>query len=739
MTRAVQADRVRRSVLFGLFFLSGAAALVYQTAWHRLLGLFAGADTIAAALVVGAFLLGLGIGSLVAGLLADRLSRRTALLAFALCEVGIAAFAVASPWLYYDVIYRELLPLSSSRGVIFAVVFAGLLWPTFLMGCSLPFLSKAVVSEIAGSAKLIGWLYGLNTLGAGVGAFVGGWYLIGTFGFDKAVYVGAALNLIVAVGGLLLARGLGMAETKAPLPAQRLEESDGGVVWRWSLLVFISGFLIVALQIVWYRLIGVLLQSNGYSFSLVLSVFLLGDAAGLLVGARTIDRIADPRRFFFLMQGIATALALAGAWFVYWAMGAGGLPADFVDRDIMSGGRRDTAMIVLLLLIVVLPASFIMGFSFPVVQKAVQRDIDRLGQRVGLVQLANIFGNSAGSLVAGLLLLDLVGTAGTLKLLVAIGLGFAALQIVTARRTRWAYPPAILLALGLVLFPPDQDFWRRLHGLTTEKAIVVEDKTGLSLLKLTNAQDGDLYIQGHTQSSLPFDTVHVFLGAIGPLTHPAPRRVLVIGSGTGGTPYAAGLHPGTDRVRVIEIVAPVIDTLRRYLGDKGKSGVDGLLGNPKFEVVIADGRHSLALDPTKYDVIEADAILPKTGLSGLLNSQEFFRQVQSKLAPGGIYVQWAPTERTVETFRSVFPYVTMVHPALLGSDQPIPYDREKILALLARPEIDIHLTSARIDRGELLKWFEDKKIEVLNDGKTVPARAPNTDFFPRDEYYLNRP
>jgi spermidine synthase len=738
MTGALGSDRVRRSVLFGLFFLSGAAALVYQTAWHRLLGLFAGADTIAAALVVGAFLLGLGIGSLVAGLLADRLSRRAALLAFALCEVGIAAFAVASPWLYYDVIYRELLPLSSSRGVIFAVVFAGLLWPTFLMGCSLPFLSKAVVSEIAGSAKLIGWLYGLNTLGAGVGAFVGGWYLIGTFGFDKAVYVGAAMNLVVAVGGLLLARGLGRADTAVPA-ARRLKDSDGGVVWRWSLLVFISGFLIVALQIVWYRLIGVLLQSNGYSFSLVLSVFLLGDAAGLLVGARTIHRIADPRRFFFLMQGVATALALAGAWFVYWAIGAGVLPPSFVDRDIMSGRPADTGLIVLLLLIVVLPASFIMGFSFPVVQKAVQRDIDRLGQRVGLVQLANIVGNSAGSLVAGLLLLDLAGTAGTLKLLVAIGLGFAVLQIATVRGARWAYPPAILLALGLALFPPDQDFWRRLHGLTTEPAIVAEDKTGLSLLKMAGEQDGKLYIQGHSQSRLPFDTVHIFLGAIGPLTHADPKRVMVIGSGTGGTPYAAGLHPGTERVRVIEIVAPVIDTLRRYLDRKGRSGVDSLLTNPKFEIVVADGRHVLALDPTRYDVIEADAILPKTALSGLLNSQEFFRQVKAKLAPGGLYVQWAPTGRTIETFRSVFPHVTMVHPALLGSDRPIPISREKILEMLARPEIDIHLTSARIDRGELLKWFEDKKIEVLNDGRMVPASSPNTDFFPRDEYYLNRP
>lgn len=739
MAQGLQSDRIRRSALFGLFFLSGAAALIYQTAWHRLLGLFAGADSIAAALVVGAFLLGLGIGSLAAGFYADRLTRRMSLVAFALCEVGIAVFAVLSPWLYYDVIYREFLPLASSRAAIFGVVFAGLLWPTFLMGCSLPFLSKAIVSQIAGSAQLIGWLYGLNTLGAGVGAFVGGWFLIGTFGFDKAIYVGAAINLLVAIGGLVLARGLDMTESSPQPKAAAISASDDGVVLRWSLLVFISGFLIVALQIVWYRLVGVLLQSNGYSFSLVLTVFLLGDAAGLLVGARAIDRIADPRRFFFLMQGVATTLALCGAWYVYFAIGAGLLPSTFVNRDLMSGRPADIAVIVFLVSIVVLPGSFIMGFSFPVVQKAVQRDIDRLGSRVGIVQLANIVGNSAGSLVAGLLLLDLVGTAGTLKLLVGIGLAFAALQLAGPGATRWAYMPAAVLVAGLLMFPSGGDFWRRLHGLTDEKAIIAEDKTGLSLLKMAEQNDGRLYIQGHSQSRLPFDTVHIFLGAIGPLTHESPRRVLVIGSGTGGTPYAAGLNPATETIRVIEIVAPVVTTLKDYAKAGGGSGVDQLLSNRRFEMVVADGRHALALDPTLYDVIEADAILPKTALSGLLNSQEFFRQVRSKLAPGGIYVQWAPTERSIETFRSIFPYVTMVHPAMMGSDRPIPYRREDILALLNRPEIDGHLAAARVDRADLRKWFEDKKVEVLNDGRVADAASPNTDFFPRDEYYLNRP
>jgi spermidine synthase len=743
---AVPAARSAFGALCGLFFLSGFAALVYQTAWHRMLGLFGGADSISAAIVVGAFLAGLGIGSLAGGLVVDRMSRRTALLGFAACELGIALFAAMSPFLFYDVIFGQLLPLADSRLAVFIVVFMGLLWPTFLMGCSLPFLSKAVVQDIAASARQIGWLYGLNTLGAGVGAFIAGWVIIGHAGYDGAVYIAAIMNVVVAAGGLLLALRRRVFQADAPRaaasPVRPGNAGDGSLVLRWCLLVFVSGFLIVALQIVWYRLVGVVLQSNAYAFSLVLGVFLVGDALGLVHGARTIGRIADPRGFFFRMQAVAALLAIGGVLLAWVLVTYGVLPDDFVDRDIVTARPADIALIAFLTALIVLPASFVMGFSFPVVQKAVQQDMAVLGRRVGLVQLANILGNSAGSLVAGLALLHWLGTAGTLRVLALIGLAFALVALLGApSRSSRLHTVALACALSaaIIVLPAGAALWHGLHGVeAAERSVVSEDRTGIVLLRLGEANRGRMYIQGHSQSCLPFCTVHAFLGAIGPMTHPDPKRVLVIGSGSGGTPYSAGIDPRTQEVRTIEIVGPVIRSLEGFVAGGGRFGIDRFLTDPRYRTEIADGRHALAIETRQYDVIEADAILPKSSLSGLLYSQEFFRQVRARLAPGGIFVQWAPTERSLQTFRSVFPHVVMVHPALLGSDRPIPYDAERILARLDDPQIMAHLEAAAVDFDELRQWFRDKHPEVINDGTVGTVADPNTDLFPRDEYYLNR-
>lgn len=755
------------ALLLALFFLSGFSALVYQTAWHRILGLFGGADSVSAAIVVGAFLLGLGVGSLVAGLYADRLSRRRALALFAACELGIAAFAALSPWLFHDIVYGRLAALAASRVTVFLIVFAALLWPTFLMGCSLPLLGKAIVQDIARSARQIGWLYGINTLGAGVGALAAGWLIIGHVGYAGAVYVAAVLNVVVAIGGAVLAFGGGdratqsmpppplwgrlgeggathempLLETPLPSPPPQGGRGHEGRVWRWCGLVFVSGFLIVGLQIVWYRLMGVLMQSNAYGFSLVLGAFLIGDAVGLLIGARTVDRIRDPLGFFRLMQVATLALAALGIAILLLGVGSGLLRGDFVERDIVSSQANDIALLLLLTALIVLPGSVVMGFSFPVVQRAVQTDLGRLGRRVGLVQLANIVGNSAGSLVTGLLLLHWLGTTGTLLTLGAIAALFGAAELWRGRRPAPARRIAVALltvmSIGLPLLLVDNTaFWRRLHATTAgERVWVAEDRTGLAVLRLNANDEGRLYIQGHSQSCLPFCTVHAFLGAIGPLTHPAPKDVLVIGIGSGGTPWAAGLHAATQSVRAIEIVAPVLDALRQQRADGGGSA---LFDERHITTTVADGRHTLLVDPTRYDVIEADAILPKSSLSGLLYSREFFEQVRAHLKPGGLYVQWAPTERSIATFRAVFPHVVLVQPALIGSDRPIPYDAATIRARLREARVQEKLRRARIDAAELDAWFRDKKPEVLNNGAVVAAADINTDLFPRDEYYLNR-
>ena len=138
----------------------------------------------------------------------------------------------------------------------------------------------------------------------------------------------------------------------------------------------------------------------------------------------------------------------------------------------------------------------------------------------------------------------------------------------------------------------------------------------------------------------------------------------------------------------------------------------------------------MALDATRYDVIEADAILPKAALSGLLYSQEFFQQVRSKLAPGGISVQWAPTKRSIDTFRSVFPFVTIVHPpgsnspVMLGSDKLIPYSRDKILKLLARPEVDVQMTSTRSRPRYFDQMVRGREAPAFKSGQGCAGKFP---------------
>lgn len=745
IVRAHTDERLVVWVMGGAFFASGFAALLYQVIWQRMLGLFAGSDAVTAALVVGAFLLGLGLGSLVAGLVADRMAPRRAALAFALIEAGIAGFALLSRPFLYDLVVERLGPLLTARWEVFGICFAGLLVPTFLMGLSLPVLAKAVVARIETAASRIGLLYGINTLGAAAGTLIGGFLIVGAIGFEASLQLGAVLNLLAGAAALAVRARLPDAPPRAAAVPADVPAAQPGALGlpAWTLLVFLSGFLIVALEILWVRVLGIAGQGSAYAFPLILGVFLVADGAGLLYGAHWLRRVEDERRAFILLQAWAALFAAAtllGLWLLYdWGPFAAVMG---IDRFRVSA--EALGWLALLAVVLIGPPAFLLGMSFPVVQRAVQRDMESVGFRVGIVQLGNIVGNATGSLVCGLVLLHVLGTAGTAVTLV--GLAGTMLLWWVLRTTRDGRHDAAAIglagatAMAVVAFPSNAAWWARIHAVADDhQGLVAEDRSGVAVLRLEDGA-GPMFITGHTQSRVPFWPHHVLLGALGPAIHPAPREVMVIGVGSGGTPYAAGWNPETQNVRAIELIQPVYEVIRAYAALYPDSAPAVLARDPRFELAVGDGRREIFVSGRQWDVIEADAILPQTSHSGMLYSVEFLRLVRDSLKPGGMFVQWAPTKRVVASFVSVFPHAVLLRPlsVLVGSTSPIPWDREALRARLDSPAFRDWAARAKVDATEFAQMVADPPVIWGPDTPRTGGEV-NTDLFPRDEYYLNNP
>lgn len=737
-------------VLMGAFFVSGFSALLYQVVWQRMLGLFSGSDVRSVTIVTGAYLAGLGVGSLLGTTFADRMTSRRAVQIYGLCNLGIAAFAFLSRFLYYDLLFLELNTLARSPVILLVIVFISLLLPTALMGISLPLLSKALVRKIENAPSLITWLYGVNTFGAGVGTVVSGWYLIGSFGYEGTVYIGAVLSALVGFTTLTIARQFPTDDSTATATITFSLKNIPRVVWGWCFLVFVSGFIVISLELVWFRVMDVTLRSNAYTFAHLLFFFLVGDALGSLVGARFVHRIHNPRNAFLWIQGLVALYAILSVWVL--SILANSYPLE----DYLANASAKIELVVednlitwfaylfVPALIMLLPA-FMIGFYFPVVQKAVQTDTQVVGQRVGLVDVANIMGNSLGGIVTGTVFLHFLGTADSLRLLTFLGLIFVIVLMLENFRTYSLIPRLTSGFLGAVLlvsifiFPSANSLWSELHGSKADEAFMVaEDSTGVAAVRLHDDFMG-IHANGTFQGGIPFVKEHSFLGSLPVLVHPNPKNIMVIGIGSAGTPYSVGLNPATENIFAVEIIGSEIDVLEAYNQAHPSEVVSTMLNDPRYNVIIGDGRRELAMSETKFDIIEADAILPYASHSGLLYSKEFFELARSKLADGGIMSQWRATDRVERTFASVFPYVVSIgNVVLLGSNDPISYNPDELLEKIKSPALKAYLGAGGVD-PEYFYWFITAETKYWTPDTPRDESDINTDLFPKDEYYLNNP
>ena len=733
-------------VLLGVaFFLSGAAALVYQVVWQRILTLHTGIGVVSVALIVAAFMAGLGLGSHLGGVLSARVSPQRALRLFALLELGVGLFAAISCRLYYDGFGALASGLYGTTAGAAVAHFGAFLLPTTLMGMSLPLLVRATVRETASASRVIGALYGVNILGASAGALLAPWVLVRFLGMEGAALTGAVANFAAAAAALAVGHRAAHADEAAassrPPAARPAGALHPGSFRLWTLLYALSGFLALSLEVVWFRLMEVGVKSTAYTFGTVLCLYLLGLGAGSLIGGRRAERLARPLEAFLdyqllLIACAGVALALVARlptgtpvyrWFFdYWRHeGFFHLGADW---DVGALAR----LYGLLPLALFSVPTVLMGLSFGALQRAVQDDPATSGRKVGLLQAANIAGCTVGSLATGLVLLERIGTAGTVRLLVAVfGLVFLLVRVRTAGLTRAWLARAATLALVLVALPSNDSLWKRLHGVTANepRSFIGEDASAVSVVVPGVEGRWRVSVNGLPHSWLPFDGIHTLLGALPAVIHPAPVEILVVGLGSGETAWAASCRPETRTVRVYEIAAAQPRLLRAVSVVAPFPGLLELLSDPRVTMRAADGRQALARDERRYDIVQVDAMFRTAAGSGNLYSVEFFRLCASRLKPGGLVCTEKPGRRVGLAFAEALPYSLDFGNIVVGSNDPLPIDPATWEARLLRPEV------VRRFGAEALAGIRERLHEASPLRRNPGARIGlNRDLFPRDEF-----
>jgi len=751
-----------------LFVASGATALVYQVAWERMLGIFSGIHLYSITLIVGAYMAGLGFGSLFGGRLADRLDRRSAVLGFALCELGIGLFALVSPWVYYDLTQGVLAPLAGFPALLPAVHFLLLLPPTLLMGASLPLLSRGLVRETKTAANTIAVLYGCNTLGAAAGASATAWYLLGAFGLSGSVRLAAVVNLLIAVVALALLR---FVERDAVLPTETpgalRTEPIGFASWCW--IYGLSGFVALSLEVLWLRVLHVAIKASPYTFGHLLGLFLGFMALGSLAGTLFVTRLKRPDLVFLWGQWAVSVSAGLGILFLvaaplenlgwktlpqYWGLPEGIELAELGWSLENWGERRATFLVsrmaqvylALPVLLVALP-TFLMGFTFPCIQRIVQTDLRRVGRRVGTVQASNILGSILGSVLTGAVLLDLLGTPRTLALLLVLGSVFvvvAALRRATSP-SRIAAAGALVVSLSLAFaIPSEHGFWARLHGSKEADLIVAERASGVAALRFYHPTVA-LQVNGRINSAMPYSGAAVLFALVPALLHPNPEKVFVVGLGTGRTVWSLAAEPRIESIDVFELVRgerTVLETYSREHG--GYLALSAALSDPRISVTHLDARLALRIQGRRYDLIQADPLATSMAYSGNIYSREFFRLCRSRLEPQGLFVTAIPTERTLRTLVSEFPFVLDFHSRdfasfAVASNEPFLLDQLRLLERFRSTEVRRHFQdSGELEsvREQLMRFLDQVETIVIDESNrdAFTRGNVNTDLFPRDEF-----
>jgi len=640
--------------LLVLFIGSGCAALIYEVVWLQLLQLSIGSSAISLGVLLGVYMGGLCLGSLLAPKFLS--ARHHPLKVYAALEFGIGIFGaivlVAVPFI--GDIYTKIAGTGQANLILRAIVAAiCLLPPTFLMGATLPAIARWVSATPRGVAWL-GFFYGGNLAGAVIGSLLAGYYLLRVYDMPTATFVAVAINFIVALLAWVVAqRSAAVVISEEAVPAEAASRQpaavaagQGGVFGGRDPLVYIviglSGLTALGAQVVWTRMLSLLFGATTYTFSMILAVFLVGLGIGSSVGAALARGIPNPR---LALGWVQVGLCFTLAWSAY-ATGSS-LPFWPINPSISTSLLFTFELDLMRAIWVMLPGALLWGASFPLALAAVATRGEDTGRMVGGVYAANTVGAIVGALVTSLILVGTVGSQVAQQALIGVAALAGVLLLLPTRRAAGAplwMPATAAIVVAAVLLgrivPPLPGMlvaYGRYAATWLGQADVIYTGEGVTAsVAVTRMPNGVLnyHNAGKVQaSSEPQDMrLQRMLGHITTLVPESPSRVLVIGCGAGVTAGAVSIDPLVTNQTIAEIEPLVPRVVSEYFAAHNFDVVN----NPKVNIHLDDARHYLLTTDEKFDAITSDPLDPWVKGAATLYTREFFEVIKDHLNPGGV-------------------------------------------------------------------------------------------------------
>ena len=712
-TESPLAPRRYLPALLVLFIGSGCAALIYEIVWFQLLELVIGSSAVSLGVLLGTFMGGMCLGSLVLPRLLSPRHHPLRVYGFLELGIGVIGLLVLFGMPLVSGVYTALAG-TGVTGLVFRGVTASicLLPPTMLMGATLPAIARWIETTPQGVSWL-GFFYGGNIAGAVVGSVLAGFYLLRVHDNAIATFVAVGLNVVVAVLALLLARAT--PNQQAPEATAMVGSAPGsGVVY---VAIALSGLSALAAEVIWTRILSLLFGATTYTFSLILAAFLVGLGIGSTIGSSLARSLARPRVAFAWCQ---LALCAAIAWSAHVLTQS--LPYWPINPSISSDPWLTLQLDLVRCLWAVLPAAILWGASFPLALASIAARGQDPGRLVGGVYAANTVGAIIGALSASLLLVAWIGSQHAQQVLIVISMvaGLLVLEPVGGGETdgkgfRSQLPGMVLVAvmigMGAVLIRSVHEVpglliaYGRYAATRVSQAneIIYKGEGMMASVAVSRLSNGVLnyHNAGKVQaSSEPQDMrLQRMLGHLTTLLPPREQDMMVIGFGAGATAGAVSIEPRLRSETIAEIEALVPKVVSTYFSEHNFD----VARNPKVHIHIDDARHYLQTTNQKFDGITSDPLDPWVKGAAMLYTREFFEEVKTHLNPGGVvtlFVQLYESspeavKSELATFFEAFPNGVVFgnttngegyDTVLVGSIDPLHINVDAIQAKLASPE-----------------------------------------------------